>query len=330
MTTRNLISLDSISRNRSALMGIAIIWVFLFHVGGLGLPIVDNVLLKGYLGVDIFFFLSGWGVCFSLTRSNNIKDFYKRRLIRIIPSWYIILTLMFVLHFVLKLQYPHNIIDLILYYTGIGYYVQPLFSEPSIFIRYYEWYIPTLLVFYLFAPLIYKLSLKSNIYILVISVICVFVINYYCFSKVYSLSYGRIPVYILGFIACKLNVINKDTPLRRLWVGGLIALILILLSYYDIIICSIEFLVVLLLMPLFLSIISSFINVFKFYRGLSFIGSISLELYLLHIYNRFLKVTEMIINQRLFAILVTLIALIGISLVINRLSSIISKKLLKA
>ena len=206
----NLLTLNSISKNRNALMGIAIIWVFLFHVGGVGLPIIDNVLLKGYLGVDIFFFLSGWGVCFSLFRNNNIKDFYKRRLVRILPSWYIIITLMMVLHIIMKLQHPHCFIDLLLYYSGLGYFTQSFFSESSIFVRYYEWYIPTLLMFYLFAPIIHKLSIKLNIILLVLSIACVIFINTYCNSPVYSMSYSRIPVYIGGFIACKLNMEKKS------------------------------------------------------------------------------------------------------------------------
>ena len=74
------IDINKISLNRGALMGFAIMWVFLFHVGGIGVPWIDTFCSKGYLGVDIFFFLSGWGLCYSLSKDPNITQFYKRRI----------------------------------------------------------------------------------------------------------------------------------------------------------------------------------------------------------------------------------------------------------
>lgn len=92
---------------------------------------------------------------------------------------------------------------------------------------------------------------------------------------------------------------------------------------------SVEFLIVLLLMPSFLSIMTFFIKITNLNNILSFIGSISLELYLLHIYNRLLRVIDLVVNQCAISIFITIIVLIGVAYTINRLSSIISKKISK-
>ena len=76
-----------ISKNRQALTGISIIAILLYHAYVWITP-QDNNLLKlftyGYAGVDIFMFLSGWGLCFSYSK-NRISSFYFRRFIRIFP-----------------------------------------------------------------------------------------------------------------------------------------------------------------------------------------------------------------------------------------------------
>lgn len=67
MKIRN-IELADISRYRGELMGLAIIFVILFHVG---LPREDaffGLKRMGNIGVDFFLFLSGMGLWFSWTK----------------------------------------------------------------------------------------------------------------------------------------------------------------------------------------------------------------------------------------------------------------------
>ena len=47
-----------VSKYRTELMGIATLWVLLFHYGKIGIPIIDSLSTLGYGGVDIFLFLS--------------------------------------------------------------------------------------------------------------------------------------------------------------------------------------------------------------------------------------------------------------------------------
>ena len=78
-----------ILNNRPFFTGIAIILVVLYHY----YCAVSNVRLlsifrRGYIGVDIFFFFSGLGLGYSYNK-NSLTQFYKNRLWRIMPLYWI-------------------------------------------------------------------------------------------------------------------------------------------------------------------------------------------------------------------------------------------------
>lgn len=78
-----------VSRYRSSIMAIAIICIALFH-SGIEIEnskIVQFLIKVGYGGVDIFFFLSGIGVWYSLEKDRSISSFYKRRAQRVLPAY---------------------------------------------------------------------------------------------------------------------------------------------------------------------------------------------------------------------------------------------------
>lgn len=78
---------DSIGSGRDALKGLAILWVVFFHAR-LGLSgWAGGIQQLGYGGVDIFFFLTGYGLCHSLRRSPELKGYLARRLRRILPAY---------------------------------------------------------------------------------------------------------------------------------------------------------------------------------------------------------------------------------------------------
>ncbi len=101
-----------ISKYRSELMGLCIIWIMLFHSG---IPAPENIVLRaiwylfvrlgGGCGVDIFLILSGFGLMFSglkredREKKESISSFYKRRLIRILPTYFVIAIIFYVIKF---------------------------------------------------------------------------------------------------------------------------------------------------------------------------------------------------------------------------------------
>ena len=94
----------------------------------------------GFYGVDIFLFLSGLGVYYSLTKRPNVLGFYKARLVRILPAYIIVACASYCL---LRLDRA-SALDFFYYISGIGYWTRH---------ARFDWYIPTQLAFYLITPL---------------------------------------------------------------------------------------------------------------------------------------------------------------------------------
>jgi peptidoglycan/LPS O-acetylase OafA/YrhL len=83
------------------LRAIAILWVMLFHswiVGGVGDP-YNAVVGYGWMGVDLFFVLSGYLIGYqllkplSLGQPLHLSDFYRRRAFRILPAFLTVLAI---------------------------------------------------------------------------------------------------------------------------------------------------------------------------------------------------------------------------------------------
>lgn len=79
---------NNISKSRSMLMGLAMVAILLFHQEFVkGNPILDFFNHYGHWGVQIFIFVSGFGIWYALNKDNySLKAFYARRLIRIMPA----------------------------------------------------------------------------------------------------------------------------------------------------------------------------------------------------------------------------------------------------
>lgn len=148
-----------LSEFRTPLMGVAMICVFIFHSMGDWMPtFIHNIAKKGDVGVDIFLFLSAIGLTFSLTKNPDILDFYKRRALRIMPTYWFVMTCVYLFVFVMTSVHlmpdnyypiPRNLWEIVQVYTTIGYWV-----KGGIF---YLWYIPAILLLYLVFPFVHKL-----------------------------------------------------------------------------------------------------------------------------------------------------------------------------
>src|SRR5438309_4471387 len=89
------------------LRALAIIVVVIYHAGIMGFPIPGRVHRWGWIGVDLFFVLSGYligGQLMSAARSRthselacnqpiNLKRFFARRALRIMPAYFVILAI---------------------------------------------------------------------------------------------------------------------------------------------------------------------------------------------------------------------------------------------
>lgn len=291
-------------------MGISIIWIILHHYNGLGIPGFDNVMGAGWIGVDIFFFVSAIGLSFSLNKNSDIISFYKRRTLRIIPTYWLIITFFLFISIYESSSHPNNILEGALYYTGLGWWLQ--FIYPDYRQVCYEWYIPTLLLFYVLAPFIWKACKKHPYQLLSIASLMLFTSPFYHFFDAIDRSVHRLPVFIYGFIVANWIIEKKQMPNKYLiiftfFIGLSLFAISKIVNIDRTLYISIQRFSILLLMPLSLTILCLIIEKTRTNRIFSFIGLSSLELYLIHIYDRPLNLFNLFISNHAIAVIAAIL-----------------------
>lgn len=141
---------QTISRYRSELMGLAMIWVMLFHAYQFHFhnPLLELMKVIGFFGVDIFILLSGMGLGKSLLEKEQepLRTFYTRRFQRILPTYWLIVG-PYSLLLLLVGRIPLSTVCWNL--SALHYW----FRIPDSF----NWYVPALLAFYLLAPFYVRL-----------------------------------------------------------------------------------------------------------------------------------------------------------------------------
>ncbi len=147
-------SFGGLSLYRGELMGLAMLFVILFHVD---LPRLDpffGLKRMGNIGVDIFLFLSGLGLWFSWAKRPDWKSFIKRRYLRIYPAWLIIACLYYIprFHGGDVMAWTDLIGDITINWDFW------LHDELTF------WYIPAAMMLYLFAPAYMELVRRNPVY----------------------------------------------------------------------------------------------------------------------------------------------------------------------
>lgn len=184
-----------LSRNRAGLMGIAILLVMACHAE-FRIPIwrilypLYTVQRLLYGGVDIFFFLSGFGVCRSLDRNPDAAAFFGRRLRRVYPIYLPLAVLWVIAWSVLTPPLPFNSVMGVL--TGLGFWMQLPYQ--------FMWFVPAILVFYLLSPCMHAfLTRRRNLHlafaILLALSVALALPTFYTWQILAS---SRLPVYIAG------------------------------------------------------------------------------------------------------------------------------------
>lgn len=171
-------------------MGVSILWVMLFHAHS---RIVSNPLLAfiqdvGFGGVDIFYFLSGLGIYYAY--KGDIKDFYKRRLKRILP-YYLPLVIAYSLY-----MYSINYISGVTVFTNI-FLLSFWLNLPGTF----DWYIPSLLFLYFISPLLLHFFKKNRTLLTIIILLFTSIVYFLCVDTVVNhllIVFLRLPVFFGG------------------------------------------------------------------------------------------------------------------------------------
>ena len=217
-----LSDLSLINKYRKELMGIAILWITLYHcladpVKAAGVPVLGTVLGRGWLGVEMFLFLSGIGLYFSMSKNADAKQFWLRRCRKVVIPW-LILSLPYWIVKTLIFD-KMRIRALLLNWCGASFW---LFGVKSV------WYIAFIVVLYAFYPLIFRLQ-KKNGGIISGLIAAAFVLNivmlltvpdYYAKTE---LAFARIPVFLLGSLTGGLLQAQKKNRRVKVCYGVYIA-----------------------------------------------------------------------------------------------------------
>ena len=284
------IELQNISRYRGELMGAAMLFVILFHVG---LPREDafyGLRRIGNIGVDMFLFLSGVGLWFSWTKHPSLKHFFTRRYLRIYPAWLIIACLFYIPDFLGSRQFSTNIIDLL----GDVLINWDFWLHDELNF----WYIPATMMLYLFAPAYMQLIIKHPVYRWLPVVMIMWCILVQYVTPIHAavghleIFWSRVPIFFIGINFGKAVKEKRCMDGASLW---LIVLVFVMAFASSVFLEQVRhgqfplFIERMLYIPLTVTAILLLNRVFRrtpkwFNATFREVGALSLEAYLIHLH----------------------------------------------
>lgn len=268
--------------NRFFLMGLSMIWIVLFHISywyrqsGLGEPPWWIVLFaEGQLGVDIFFFLSAYGLEASIEK-NSLMVFYRNRIRRLFPVYLLFLLIIF-LTFERDCSIYRSVEQILCQVTGLSLIQYAHFFSTNFC---FDWFTPAIILIYLFFPLISSLvryaenkGFVAEIALLFVVIIVGQWIHVNKHIPLVLLSY-RMPVILLGIMTFRHL---KNYEIQRLAALFITALCIGFLCHEKSIILSLT-------VPSSLIVFSLTRFELPLKRLMFLAGRYSYEIYLAHIY----------------------------------------------
>jgi peptidoglycan/LPS O-acetylase OafA/YrhL len=175
------------------LKGLAMLLVILYHAGGV---LTWQNFLHGDVGVDLFVMLSGVGLALS-SRVEAPGAFLKRRLLRIYPAYWVVLTLFLLLnsHF---LQHRHSAFDIVIHYLGIQAWFGDLYG---LGINDSFWFVTLIVSLYLVYALFLRRMMDRPDQIILWAGLISAPVAYAYFLTGQSGCFGHIALRIPGFFA---------------------------------------------------------------------------------------------------------------------------------
>ncbi len=196
-----------ISSYRTELMGVATLLVLLCHGNFFGTQIGRAIAAEGQVGVELFLFLSGIGLYFSMRKNENVFVFYRHRFMRIIPSYLIIAVPLYAIIFFLL--GPRKISIFLYHIFQVGFLLPNELRHCTL------WYVPFIVLMYILYPVWYFLTKafcqkKTLVFVLLIvaAFLCelvsvVFLPGFYVREGTgrLALQVCRLPIFLIGCYA---------------------------------------------------------------------------------------------------------------------------------
>lgn len=184
-------SISLLSKHRKELMTIAMLWIAIYHSSfPINSKLISFALSKcGYGGVDLFLFLSSFGLYYAYKNYQGYWKFIRRRLLRILPYSIPFFVLVF-------LSGKMQLNEMIEFVLGVSLF----FRTDKLY-----WFVSFILFLYVLTPFYLKAFNKSPLFATIISISITFVICLLINNLTFTYIFFRIAVYALGFYFGYLN-----------------------------------------------------------------------------------------------------------------------------
>ena len=209
------IELGNTSRFRAEQMGAAMLFVILFHVAlDRGDPFY-GLRRCGNVGVDIFLFLSGVGLWFSWVKTPDVLRFYRRRLLRIVPTWIVVATAFYLPDYLGVRRFSRSLVDLI---GDITINWDFWLHDELTF-----WYVPAIMALYLVAPWYMRLVQSRPVYrwlplLMVIWCVMVqWVLPIHHAVGHIEIFWSRVPIFFIGINFGEMVRTRRQLPGEAVW-----------------------------------------------------------------------------------------------------------------
>lgn len=199
-----------ISKYRSQIMAIAILWIAVLHAT-MWFPIepINWIKLIGQGGVDIFLFISSFGLYYAYQKGLSNKEFIFKRIKRILP--FFIPIALFRWYYM-----DYSFVDGLLLVSTMSFWI---LHDRSM------WYISAIIPLYIITPY-YLQKIKENEFkATIITVLVTFFLGFFFFNTDYIVFTSRVPIFFLGFLAGKYSYEKKEITKKAL-LGHLIVMII--------------------------------------------------------------------------------------------------------
>ncbi|MBQ8940278.1 MAG: acyltransferase [Firmicutes bacterium] len=215
-------SIKNLLKHRSIWMAAAILLVLFFHAESeVGFPRLSFLSKFGHYGVDIFFYASGIGCWYSLSKDPETASFFWRRVRRIMPVFLTFIVIWSAFQIIVS-QMPASSI--------LGNAVGVEFFRKSSKWN-FNWYISGMWISYLLAPLFYSavkiLSTPKNV--LVLLFLYILTIPFIGYVQ-YLIILTRLPIFYLGFLTAKSAENGESATPMQIVITDVIAIIGIILT----------------------------------------------------------------------------------------------------
>ena len=217
------------------LRGIAVLLVVFFHLEVPGFN-------SGFLGVDVFFVISGYlmAVMYDPTKK---KEFFVKRAKRLLPAYFAVLLFTLLLALVITVpsdfrQVSSQAVFATFFVSNIGFWLENSYFDKAAFKPLLHlWSLGVEIQFYLLVPAIYWLFKKikaSYVLMLVLSAIACFLVLSVSPKSSFFLLPFRVWEFLIGFGVAKYIYKQRNNEVRLAWLGGASMLMIIGISFTNI------------------------------------------------------------------------------------------------